>query len=71
LLKIFGERTEAPDRFFVGVVMQGDENLPRTNIDSCRAGLFYRPVAKTQSSISLPGHADLSFVIRGSQAAKK
>jgi hypothetical protein len=53
--------------------MHSDENLPCTNIDSCRAGLLYRPVAKAQSfiSISLSGHADLSFVIRGSQAAKK
>jgi hypothetical protein len=70
LLQIFGERAEAPNRFFVGIMMHSDENLPRTDIDSCRAWLLYRPVAKAQSFLSFSRHADLSFVIRGSQAAK-
>jgi hypothetical protein len=69
-LKIFSERAEASDRFLVGVVVHGHEDLPRTDIDSCRTRLFYRPVAETQASVSLSGHAALSFLISGSQGAR-
>jgi hypothetical protein len=71
LLKIFGEHAEPADRLIVRVVMHGDKNLARADIDTCGTGLLYWPIAETQASALLLGHVDLSFFwIRGSQAAQ-
>ena len=71
LLQIFGEGAKAADWLAIRIVVHGDENLPSADVDPGRARLFYRPVAETQAFASLLGHTDLSFLIRGSQAAQK
>ncbi len=60
-LDIFRESAEAADRLVVGIIVDGNKNLPSPDVDSCRTRLFDGPVIQAQSLVSLFGHADLSF----------